>query len=115
LKIFQIVVKIFLLSGVSLSILIGNHIHYKMNMQMLGIFMDGIDDLICICIKSARHLRKLICVPSVCKLMLFKADDPVTETNSTILMICLRNQLHFLRCILWMHCESADIVIRCFI
>ena len=60
-------------------------------------------------------LRKLICVPSVCKLTLFEADDPVTETNPAILMVCLRDQLHFLRCILWMHCESADIVIRRFI
>ena len=77
--------------------------------------MYGIDDLIGVCVKSACLPCKLICVPSVWKFTLFKADDPVAETDSAILTIGRRDGLHLLRRVLRMYRKAANIAIRCFI
>ena len=82
---------------------------------MRSILMYGIDDLVSICVKSARHLRKLIRVPGVREFVSFKADDPVAQTDAPVLPIDRRDCLHFLRCILRMYCKAVNIGIRCLI
>ena len=64
-----------------------------MNMNVLGILMDAVEDLIAFGVKPACLLCKLIGMPSVPNLTLFKADDPVPQANAMILPVGMRYDL----------------------
>ena len=83
-----------------------------MNMNVLGILMDAVEDLIAFGVKPACLLCKLIGMPSVPNLTLFKADDPVPQANAMILPVGMRYDLHLLCRKLRQNAEAVNEIAR---